>query len=62
MHNETIAFKDYCKVRNETRIMHFTYEVDDGEYCLIHGDCDFERCRYSGECPVIRQAIAKEEE
>lgn len=62
MPNETFAFQDYCKVKNETRLMHFVYEVEDGEYSLISGDCDFEKCRYSGSCPVIRQAIAKEEE
>ena len=62
MPNETFAFQDYCKVKYESRLMHFVYEVEEGEYSLISGDCDFEKCRYSGSCPVIRQAIAKEEE
>lgn len=62
MHNETISFQGYCKILNQTRDMNFVYEVDDGEYCLLHGDCNFESCRHSSECTVIRQAIAKEEE
>lgn len=61
MPNVIFSFLDYCKVRNETREMHFTYEAEDGEYSLLSGDCDFERCPYSGSCPVIRQALAKEE-
>ena len=62
MPTQTIAFMDYCKVRNETRRMFFSYEVEDGQYSLLDGDCDFEKCRYCGSCPVIKQALAKEEE
>jgi hypothetical protein len=54
-------FDGYCKVRNETRQMSFTYEDDDGVLSLIKGECDFDKCRYAGECYIIKTAFARED-
>ncbi len=38
------TFDGYCKVKNETRQMACTYEVDrDGYLSLIRAECDFDR-------------------
>lgn len=57
------TFDGYCKVKNETRQMACTYEVDsDGYLSLIRAECDFDRCRYAGECYIIQKAFGLEEE
>ena len=57
------TFDGYCKVKNETRQMACTYEVaSDGYLSLIRTECDFDRCRYAGECYIIQKAFELEEE
>ena len=59
---ETEQITGYCKVHNRTREMNFVYKVENGERYLSQGDCDFDSCKYSGECYVMRQAFALEED
>ena len=42
--------------------MNCYFEEDGGgELSLIRTECDFDRCRYAGECYIIRRAFEIEE-
>lgn len=56
-------FTGYCKSHNSTKRIFCEYSKDeDGYFSLEYVDCDFDKCVYNGECPVIQQALAKEDE
>lgn len=55
-------FTGYCKAHNKTQIITCEYEQLPFGLGLIHVDCDYEKCVHNGNCEVIRQALAKEEE
>ena len=56
-------FTGYCKKHNTTQMLTAEYSQDeDGYFSLENVTCEFGNCPYSGECTVIRQALAKEDE
>ncbi|MBQ8975179.1 MAG: hypothetical protein IJ072_05595 [Oscillospiraceae bacterium] len=49
-------------MKNETRVMQCCYEVDqEGYLSLVKTECDFDKCRYAGECYIIKKAFELEE-
>lgn len=55
-------FTGYCKAHNKTQMITCEYERLPFGLSLQNVDCDYEKCVHNGNCDVIRQALAKEEE
>lgn len=55
-------FTGYCKTHNSTQTIICEYEQLPFGLSLENVSCDYENCIHNGDCQVIKQALAKEDE